>query len=519
MVASRLWGGRGGPGTNRDDRELPDFKEEARIVRELTRADNGSDPFSSAVRATRMPMLITNPRLPDNPIVFANAAFAKLTGYYRGDILGQNCRFLQGKDTDRNEVARLRAAIEARTPIELELLNYKKDGSHFWNRLLVSPVFDNDGALTYFFASQFDVTLERERLVRLQRDRDELETQIARRNVELEASEQRLRFALEAGRLGIWSIDLETGRLTASDECKAICGRAPGDPLSLEELQASIHPDDRQLQKDALAKAVAERSLLDVEYRLHTPSDEERWVQIRGQANYRADGTPVSLIGTTQDVTGRKRAENHRTLLANELSHRVKNTLTSLQAVIAQTIRRAASLDDAGATLEARIQAMATANDLLITEQFESASIRDLLARTLAPFGIEDESRFRLTGPDMRLPPRLIVGFALALHELATNATKYGALSNGDGVVHIEWKMVDGWHPHRLHLSWEETGGPRVETPSRVGFGTQLIQRVLARETGGTAELSYAPGGVKFLAVAPLPEPAEAEVENAGSMM
>lgn len=100
-----------------------------------------------------MPMLITDPRKPDNPIVFANAAFAKLTGNYRGDILGQNCRFLQGPDTDPGEVSRLRAAIEARVPIELELLNYKKDGTHFWNRLLVSPVFDDDGELTYFFAS------------------------------------------------------------------------------------------------------------------------------------------------------------------------------------------------------------------------------------------------------------------------------------------------------------------------------------------------------------------------------
>lgn len=493
---------------------MPDFKEEARIIRELSRADNGPDPFSSAVRATRMPMLVTNPRLPDNPIVFANAAFAKLTGYYRGDILGQNCRFLQGKDTDRNEVARLRAAIEARTPIELELLNYKKDGTHFWNRLLVSPVFDDDGELTYFFASQFDVTLERERLVRLQRDRDELEAQVAKRNMDLQASEQRLRFALEAGRLGIWSIDLDTGRLIASDECKAICGRAPSDPLSLEELQASIHPDDRLLQKEALEKAVAERSPLDAEYRLHTPVGEERWVQIRGQANYRADGTPLSLIGTTQDITERKLAESHRALLANELSHRIKNTLTSLQAVVAQTMRRATSIEDAGATLEARIQAMSAANDLLITEQFESASIRHLLTRTLAPFGIEDDRRFKLNGPDMRLPPRLIVGFALALHELATNATKYGALSTGAGVVHIEWKIVDGWHPHRLHLSWMEQGGPPVETPSRIGFGTQLIQRVLARETGGTAELFYEPEGVRFLAVAPLPEPAEADIAD-----
>jgi PAS domain S-box-containing protein len=486
---------------------LPDFKEEARIIRELTRAGNGPDPFSSAVRSTRMPMLITDPRMPDNPIVFANAAFAKLTGYYRGDVLGQNCRFLQGPDTDRGEVARLRAAIEARTPIELELLNYRKDGSHFWNRLLVSPVFNDDGELTYFFASQFDVTLERERLVRLQRDRDELEKQVARRTLDLRMSEQRLRFALEAGRLGIWSIDLDTGRLTASDACKAICGRSPGEPLSLEELQRSIHPDDLLLQTEAFARTIADRSPLEVEYRLYTPAGEERWVQIRGQADYRADGTPMMLTGTTQDITQRKRAEGHRTLLAHELSHRVKNTLTSLQAVVAQTMRRATSIEEAGATLEARIQAMASANDLLIHEQFESASMHDLLARSLAPFGIEDDDRFERDGPAIRLAPRLVTSFALALHELATNATKYGALSTAGGKVRIEWRVTGAAHPQRLHLTWTETGGPAVEPPSRTGFGTQLIERVLARQTGGTVDLSYEPAGVCFTAVTPLPDP------------
>lgn len=449
-------------------------------------------------------MLITDPRRPDNPIVFANAAFARLTGFKRDEIIGRNCRFLQGPATDRMDVARLRAAIESRVPIELELLNYKKDGTTFWNRLLVSPVFGDDGELTYFFASQFDVTLERERLVRLQQDRDELEAEVALRRAELQASEQRLRMALEAGRLGSWSINLDTGRLTASEGCKAICGRLPDEPLSLEELRDTIHPDDRALQVEAIEKAIADGTLLDAEYRLIIPSGEERWVQIRGQAHYRADGTPLLITGTTQDVTDRRRAQSHRALLAREMGHRVKNTLTSLRAVINQTLRRSTSLEEAGKTLTGRIQAMAAANDLLVSEDFASATMRDLVQQTLAPFGVEDPERFRVSGPSVLLPPAAVTGFALALHELATNATKYGALSNEGGAVNLRWTVRPKMDGRELEVVWTESGGPSVTPPTKTSFGTQLIQRVLAIEIEGSAEIDYRTEGVVFTAVAKL---------------
>ena len=377
---------------------MRDYDEEARIIKELTRVENGTDPFSSAVRATRMPMIITDPKQPDNPIVFANAAFARLTGFDRSEIVGRNCRFLQGPGTDQREVSRLRDAIAARTPIELELLNYRKDQTTFWNRLLVSPVFDADGDLAYFFASQFDVTLERERLARLQVDRDELEREVERRNVELHASEQRLRFALRAGRLGSWSFDPVNERMVVSDGCKENFGRLLTEPFTYADLLAAVHPDDRKRRDAALTKAIEEDGDYDIDYRILTPSGEERWLSVRAQAYSRADGTPLSVIGISQDITERKRAEDHRALLANELSHRVKNTLATIQSIIAQTLRNAGSLEEASETLSARIVAMAAANDLLVNERWESASIRDLLGRTLAPFGIEDEGRFDLSG-------------------------------------------------------------------------------------------------------------------------
>ena len=167
--------------------------EQDRIDAELVRVSDSSDPFAAAVKATRMPMLITDPHRPDNPIIFVNDAFIKLTGYGRDEILGRNCRFLQGQETDPRDVARIRDSIERRVPVELELLNHKKSGEVFWNRLLISPVFNDEGQLTYFFASQFDVTLERERLVGLERDRDALLAEVAERNAELLDSEARYR--------------------------------------------------------------------------------------------------------------------------------------------------------------------------------------------------------------------------------------------------------------------------------------------------------------------------------------
>lgn len=473
------------------------------------RQQSGTDPFSAAVRATRMPMLITDPNQADNPIVFANAAFSKLTGFEHHEVLGRNCRFLQGPGTDRDDVARLRQAVEAREPIELDLLNYRKDGSTFWNRLLVSPVFDEDGQVTYFFASQFDVTVERERLARLERDRADLEAEVGQRTSDLVQAEHRLRFALDAARLGSWSLDLRTERMSVTDQCKINFGRPVSEPFLYADIVAAVHPDDRAVRDEALRAALAETDDYRAEYRIHTPAGEERWLAVRGQVYRSADGTPLLLVGVSQDITDRKQAEEHRALLSNELSHRVKNMLATLQAIVSQTLRSAPSLEDANTVLSARIRSMDAANDLLVNEQWEGAAIRQLIERALAPFQPGGRERMRLAGPDIRIPPRLAVGLALALHELATNAVKYGALSTAQGMIEISWHVVDGHKPDRLHFRWEEVGGPAVTPPVRVGFGSKLIQRVLASENDGVAELDYPPSGLVFSAVASLPEPGE----------
>ena len=451
-----------------------------------------------------MPMLITDPNQADNPIVFANAAFTKLTGFSQGEILGRNCRFLQGPETDASEVSRLREAITARLPIELELLNYRKDGTTFWNRLLVSPVFDEDGKTTYFFASQFDVTIERERLATLQRDRDELEAEVGVRTSDLIQAESRLRLALHAARLGSWSLDCATERLTVTDGSKENFGRPLSEPFRYSDIKAAVHPEDRARRDEALRVALEETDEYDVEYCIHTPKGAERWLAVRGQVFRRADGTPLTLVGISQDITDRKQAEAHRALLADELSHRVKNMLATMQAIVSQTLRNAGSLEEARVTLGARIQSLDAANDLLVSERWEGAYLKELAERALRPFFSNDNDRIIIDGPSVRVPPRIATGLALALHELATNAVKYGALSTPAGQVQLTWGIEDGPAPALLHVRWEEVGGPPVIEPTRVGFGSKLIQRVLASEIDGTVEMKYRSTGLVFKAVAPI---------------
>ncbi len=477
-------------------------REHDRLVSEISRSSRSSDPFAAAVRATRMPMLITDPNQPDNPIVFVNDAFSRLTGYSREEILYRNCRFLQGPETDQSKVAEIRSAIQRRVPVEVELLNHKKNGEIFFNRLLISPVFDEEGVLTYFFASQFDVTLERDLLVRVQRDRDALEAENARRADELRQLETRVQFILKAGRFGSWTLDLIDQRLVASEICKMNFGRKPSDPFSYEDLIATVYPEDRPRMKQAVASSIENNSEYEIEYRVVMPSGEIRWVEIRGQTFYRTDGTPLSMAGVSIDVTERKRGEEHRALLVAELNHRVKNSMATMQSIAHQTLRLASNLDEARSNLDARLSSLSAAHDILTRENWGGATIREVATGALAPFRAQAE-RFTMGGPNIRVSPRAALAYAMALHELATNALKYGALSNDVGRVIINWDVETRDGTERLVLRWEELNGPPVHAPSRSGFGSRMIERMLVSEIGGEARIDYRTHGVVCMIEAP----------------
>jgi PAS domain S-box-containing protein len=463
-----------------------------------------SDPLAAAFADAIVPMVVSDPTLPDNPLVHVNKAFEALTGFPACEVIGRNCRFMQGPLTDEADVERIRDAVRRRERVEVDLLNHRRDGTPFWNRLMVAPVFDEAGDLRWFVASQLDVTLERHRLAQLQQDHEALAAQLSRREAALAERETRLALALKAGGLGAWTLDPATRELVASPGCKQVFGRPTAEPFTYADFISSIHPDDLDHVQAAISATLEHDQPYRVEYRILTPAGEQRWLAVQGELQHRADGTPLAMSGYATDISDRKFAEEHRAVLARELTHRVKNTLATVGAVVSQTLRDAHSLADARQAVAGRIASLGAAHELLIKDEIEGAAIGDVVEKVLSPFTDRDGRRITMDGPVIHLTPEVTLALSMALHELATNAVKYGALSQAEGQVAIQWTLIGEDADRRFTFAWVEEGGPPVSPPTRIGFGTRMIERVLSRHVRGRAEILYPVGGVRFEIEAPI---------------
>ena len=214
-----------------------------------------------------------------------------------------------------------------------------------------------------------------------------------------------------------------------------------------------------------------------------------------------AAGQVTGVVGVSIEITERKHAEDHLRLMVDELSHRVKNTLVTVQAIAAQTLRGA---DPAiYQALEGRLQALAAVHDVLTRESWKDVGLHEAITNALAPFAEAGEARIQISGPPMRLLPRVAVTLSMALHELATNAIKYGAWSTAAGQVSIRWEITSA-APPRLRMIWSEERGPSVATPTVRGFGTRMIERTLAQDLGGTAKVAFNSAGLTCTIDAPL---------------
>jgi two-component system, chemotaxis family, CheB/CheR fusion protein len=216
-------------------------------------------------------------------------------------------------------------------------------------------------------------------------------------------------------------------------------------------------------------------------------------------------GRDELILIAIEDITERRRFEEHREILVGELNHRIKNVMATVQAIASQTLNSASSMEEARATFGSRLVALGKSHDLLTRENWAGADLRDIVSDTVKPHSA-GSNRFRIDGPHLWLVPSAALSIAMALHELVTNAAKYGALTSEEGQVTIAWQLVGDGKDRRLSLQWTESGGPPVIPPTRKGFGSSLVQRVLAAELGGKVDVVYETSGVVCTIDAPMPD-------------
>ncbi|KQT14926.1 histidine kinase [Methylobacterium sp. Leaf399] len=341
------------------------------------------------------------------------------------------------------------------------------------------------------------LALERERAAELERALADLKA----RSMVLAASEARYRLAVESAKdYAIFTIDL-TGRITGwNTGAENLLGWAEDEAVG-RPVNVIFTPDDN---REAIAEEEMRLAVTDGR------ADDNRWHLRKDGVQFWANGLMMPMrddaggltgfLKILRDLTEAQLASEHQQLLIHELNHRVKNTLSTVQAFTTQSLRTAASLHDAREAITARLIALAKAHDVLTAEKWESAELTRLVDDALNLHNT-DRQRCRWQGDAVRVVPRTALALSMMLHELATNATKYGALSNDVGTVTVSWAILDRENGSeearpRLTLRWQERKGPSVTTPTRRGFGTRMIERGLASELGGKVQIDYEPAGV-----------------------
>lgn len=262
-----------------------------------------------------------------------------------------------------------------------------------------------------------------------------------------------------------------------------------------------VHPEDYERCVAIYVEAFDLRQPFSMEYRLRRHDGEFRWLLDNG-APFKRDGDFAGYFGSCIDITDHKRIEQRQRLLIDELNHRVKNTLSVVQSLARQSFKARNEPTAALVAFEGRLQALARAHSLLTDESWETVSLTDLVrdaVRACCP----ETSRISIAGPPIRIAPHAAVSLGMGLHELATNAVKYGALSNDVGRIIISWQVADSETPV-FRFSWREEGGPAVRPPAKRGFGTVMLERALASELGGMVALEFPSHGTTFRIEVPL---------------
>jgi two-component sensor histidine kinase len=360
-----------------------------------------------------------------------------------------------------------------------------------WLDLDYTPLRDGDGVPRGFLAIVVETT------ARVLAERG---YQRAREQVEL---------ALDAGAvIGTWLWDVQNDRVTADSRFARSFSLDPVEAaagLPVAAFLQRIHPQDLPEVEERVRESLRTGAPYRCQYRIRQPDDGYLWVEASGRCKHGADHQPTCFAGLIVDVQERKLAEQQQRTMINELNHRVKNTLAIVQSLAAQSFSGAASVESAAEVFNARLISLSHAHDVLTREHWQSALLSELVRQMERSHNFRGNERFEIDGPRVRLPPQHALAFAMALHELATNAIKYGALGDRGGGVRIHWRVADGTDGRVLYLDWIEHGGPPVSPPTRKGFGTRLIERSLDPARNGAVSLDYREDGLACHIAMPLP--------------
>jgi PAS domain S-box-containing protein len=305
---------------------------------------------------------------------------------------------------------------------------------------------------------------------------------------------ERLELALQLAGLGEFEIDLARDVFIVSERLSKLTG-VPAGELPAEggkALDRFIHPDDLEMVKTDQVAHLKRTDVVERRYRLIRPDNGRvLWLRSASRVIRDATGEPRRVTGIVEDVSQHHLEEDQRAQLMAELDHRVKNVLAAVQALATQTAKRTTSLESFLTTFSGRLKSMASANELLTAARWRGAAVEHLAAAELGPIAAGQAS---WEGPELFLTPRAANALSLALHELAANAAKFGALSTDTGHVAVRWQALAGGG---FQLTWQESGGPKVAPPARAGFGSTLLAQVTGRELNGETEVDYRPAGVQ----------------------
>ena len=384
------------------------------------------------------------------------------------------------------------ASKERRTLISEYRIRHVTTNEVRWLRSNGRFYFDSDGTVRRSVGVVRDVT-----------ERKVLE-------LELRENEARYKSALSVGGLGSWETDFAAGVRIWSPEAQALFGISIADGRGHvggegDEWVATLHPDDRHLIR-SFRKTSQTSDSFPAEYRIVRADGTIRWLSGSGRVIARGgDGRCLRLVSVMTDVTEHKKAADHLRFLMREMSHRSKNLLAVIQSIAGQTMRTSSSKEDFQSRFEQRLQGLAASHDILVDQNWEGAALSHLVRRQLAPFVDLDSERLVVAGPDVDLNSTAAQAVGMALHELATNAVKYGALANAYGKISIDWHFqgAAGEPAPTLILTWVEVGGPTVQPPTGQGFGTAVVAKMAPNSVSGVGTLEYPPSGLRWTLTIP----------------